>query len=145
MMNATPRVAKGRQHGFTLIEIMVVVVILGILATLVLPNVMGRADDARVTKAKSDVQALMSALNLYRLDHLRYPAADVGLEALVNPPPGTTRNYLQKSTVPRDPWGNPYQYVNPGVRGEIDVLSFGADGAPGGEGFNADIGSWETS
>lgn len=141
MRNATPRAAKGRQHGFTLIEIMVVVVILGILATLVLPNVMGRADEARMVKAKSDVKAIVSALNLYRLDHLRYPPADTGLEALVNPPPGTTRNYIQ--SVPNDPWGNPYQYVNPGVRGEIDVLSFGADGAPGGEGFNADIGSWD--
>ncbi|MEO0972813.1 MAG: type II secretion system major pseudopilin GspG, partial [Pseudomonadota bacterium] len=93
-MNTAPKAAAMRQQGFTLIEIMVVVVILGILATLVLPNVMGRADDARVTKAKSDVRAIVSALNLYRLDHLRYPPADVGLEALVNPPPGTTKSYI---------------------------------------------------
>lgn len=142
VMNAARGPAQRLQRGFTLIEIMVVVVILGILATLVLPNIMGRADQARVTKAKSDVRALTAALNLYRLDHLRYPPGDTGLEALVNPPPGAAANYIQ--SIPKDPWGNPYQYVNPGVHGEIDVLSYGADGAPGGDGFDADIGSWET-
>lgn len=141
-MNAVRVSARSPQRGFTLIEIMVVVVILGILATLVVPNVMGQADRARVNKAKSDVQAIVSALNLYRLDHLRYPSADAGLEALVNPPPGGAPSYMK--SIPKDPWGNRYQYVNPGLHGEIDVMSYGADGQPDGEGFDADIGNWDT-
>ena len=133
-------------QGFTLIELMVVLVIIGVLAALIVPNVLDRADDARVTAARTDVNNLMQALKLYRLDNQRYPAADQGLEALVRKPttgtiPTNWRPYLEK--LPNDPWGRPYQYVNPGVKGEIDVFSFGADGQPGGEGTNADVGSWQ--
>jgi general secretion pathway protein G len=135
-----------RVQGFTLIELMVVLVIIGVLAALIVPNVLDRADDARVTAARTDVNNLMQALKLYRLDNQRYPAADQGLEALVRKPttgnvPPNWRPYLEK--LPNDPWGRPYQFVNPGVKGEIDVFSFGADGQPGGEGPNADVGSWQ--
>lgn len=144
-----PRTARRRRqrvHGFTLIELMVVLVIIGVLAAFIVPNVLDRADDARVTAARSDVNNLMQALKLYRLDNQRYPSADQGLAALVRKPTGGTippnwRPYLEK--LPNDPWGRPYQYLNPGVQGEIDVFSFGADGQPGGEGPNADIGSWQ--
>jgi general secretion pathway protein G len=133
-------------RGFTLIELMVVLVIIGILAALIVPNVLDRADDARVTAAKTDVTNLMQALKLYRLDNLRYPTAEQGLLALVRKPgtdplPANWKPYLDK--LPADPWGRPYQYLNPGVKGEIDVFSFGADGQSGGEGKNADIGSWQ--
>jgi general secretion pathway protein G len=132
-------------RGFTLIEIMVVVVILGILATLVIPKIMDNPDKARIIKARNDVKALVSALQLYRLEHFRYPASDAGLQALVTPPAtdsgSVSGGFLDR--VPTDPWGNAYQYLNPGVHGEIDVLSYGRDGAPGGEGFDADIGSWD--
>jgi general secretion pathway protein G len=135
------------QRGFTLLEVMVVVVILGILAALVVPKIISRPDDARVIAAKQDIASLMQALKLYRLDNQRYPVTEQGLQALVAPP--TTAplapnwkagGYVER--LPRDPWGNPYQYLNPGIHGEIDVFSFGADGAPGGEGNDADIGSW---
>ena len=136
------------QRGFTLIEIMVVVVILGILAVLVVPNIMGRPDEARIVAAKQDISAIMQALKLYRLDNSRYPTANQGLAALVNKPTidPVPRNwkaggYLSK--VPVDPWGKPYQFRNPGKHGEIDVFSLGADGLPGGEGIDADIGSWD--
>ena len=134
------------QRGFTLIELMVVLVIIGVLAALIVPNVLDRADDARVTAAKTDVNNLMQALKLYRLDNQRYPTAEQGLAALVNKPgagpqPPAWRRYLDK--LPADPWGRPYQYLNPGVHGEVDVLSLGADGQPGGEGQNADVGSWQ--
>lgn len=134
--------------GFTLIEILVVVVILGILAALVVPRIMERPDEARVIAAKSDIRAIISALKLYRLDNGVYPSTDQGLGALVvRPDTGVIpRNWKQGGyldRVPKDPWGAPYQYLNPGVNGEIDVFSLGADGAPGGEGINADIGSWE--
>jgi general secretion pathway protein G len=133
-------------HGFTLIELMVVLVIIGVLAAFIVPNVLDRADDARVTAARSDVNNLMQALKLYRLDNQRYPTADQGLSALVRKPtsgtiPTNWRPYLEK--LPNDPWGRPYQYLNPGVKGEIDVFSLGADGQPGGEGTNADVGSWQ--
>jgi len=133
-------------HGFTLIELMVVLVIIGVLAALIVPNVLDRADDARTTAAKTDIANLTQALKLYKLDNQRYPTADQGLQALVTKPttgsaPTAWRPYLDK--LPQDPWGKPYQYLNPGVKGEVDVLSFGADGAPGGEGKNADIGSWQ--
>jgi general secretion pathway protein G len=133
-------------RGFTLIELMVVLVIIGTLAALIVPNVLDRADDARVTAAKTDVNNLMQALKLYRLDNQRYPTGEQGLQALVAKPssgpiPGNWKPYIDK--LPRDPWGNPYQYMNPGIRGEIDVLSFGGDGQAGGEGKNADIGSWD--
>ncbi len=133
-----------RSRGFTLIEIMVVVVILGILATMVVPRVMNRPDQARRIKAENDIQAVKAALELYRLDNFNYPPSDQGLQSLVTPPQGNNSPggaYLDK--VPNDPWGNPYQYLNPGVKGEIDIFSYGADGAPGGEGSSADIGSWD--
>jgi general secretion pathway protein G len=141
-----PTAARRRVHGFTLIELMVVLVIIGVLAALIVPNVLDRADDARVTAARTDVNNLMQALKLYRLDNQRYPSADQGLDALVRKPaagtpPPNWRPYLEK--LPNDPWGRPYQYVNPGVKGEIDVFSFGADGQPGGDGKNADVGSWQ--
>lgn len=135
------------QSGFTLIEIMVVVVIMGILAALVVPKLMGRTDDARVMAARADISTLMSALKLYKLDNQRYPTTEQGLQALLTKPAvGPAANgwksggYIDK--MPKDPWGNPYQYLAPGIKGEIDVLSFGADGLPGGEGNDADIGSW---
>lgn len=147
-MNRTRRSMhrRPRVQGFTLIELMVVLVIIGVLAALIVPNVLDRADDARVTAARTDVNNLMQALKLYRLDNQRYPAADQGLEALVRKPttgtiPVNWRPYLEK--LPNDPWGRPYQFVNPGVKGEIDVFSFGADGQPGGEATNADVGSWQ--
>jgi general secretion pathway protein G len=134
-------------RGFTLIEIMVVVVIIAILAALIVPRVMSRPDEARVIAAQQDIGTLAQALKLYRLDNMRYPTTEQGLSALVKPPkvaplapnwkPG---GYLER--LPRDPWGHDYQYLNPGLRGEIDIFSFGADGVPGGEGFDADIGSW---
>jgi general secretion pathway protein G len=134
------------QRGFTLIELMVVLAIIGVLAALIVPNVLGRADDARVTAARTDVGNLAQALKLYKLDNLRYPTPEQGLQALVvrpgsEPVPANWKPYLEK--LPNDPWGRPYQYMNPGLRGEVDVLSFGADGKPGGEGNNADIGSWQ--
>ena len=140
------RVRKVRNAGFTLIELMVVLVIIGVLAALIVPNVLDRADDARATAAKTDVHNLMQALKLYKLDNQRYPTAEQGLQALVakpstNPVPPNWKPYVEK--LPNDPWGRPYQYLNPGVQGEIDVMSFGADGQPGGEGKNADIGSWQ--
>ena len=133
-------------QGFTLIELMVVLVIIGVLAALIVPNVLDRADDARVTAARTDVNNLMQALKLYRLDNQRYPTAEQGLDALVRKPatgtvPPNWRPYLEK--LPNDPWGRAYQYVNPGVKGEIDVFSFGADGQAGGDGRNADVGSWQ--
>jgi general secretion pathway protein G len=134
-------------RGFTLLEVMVVVVILGILAALVVPKIISRPDEARIIAAKQDIASLLQALKLYRLDNHRYPSSEQGLQALVVQPTGTpvppnwkAGGYIER--LPRDPWGNAYQYLNPGVRGEIDVFSFGADGAPGGEGNDADIGSW---
>jgi general secretion pathway protein G len=136
-----------RARGFTLIEILVVIVILGILAGLIVPRIMDRPDQARVVAAKADIAAIMNALKLYRLDNGAYPAADQGLQALVKKPErgDIPRNwkpggYLER--LPKDPWGTDYQYLNPGLTGEIDVLSLGADGKPGGEGVAADIGSW---
>ena len=135
------------QTGFTLLEVMVVVVILGILAVLVVPKIISRPDEARVLAARQDVATLMQALKLYRLDNQRYPATEQGLQALVTKPATApiplnwkSGGYLER--LPNDPWGNPCQYLNPGTHGEIDVYSFGADGAPGGEGNDADIGSW---
>jgi general secretion pathway protein G len=132
--------------GFTLIELMVVLVIIGVLAALIVPSVLERADDARSTAAKTDVNNLMQALKLYKLDNQRYPTSEQGLQALqakpsTGPIPGNWKPYLDK--LPNDPWGHPYQYLNPGIKGEIDVMSFGADGQAGGEGKNADVGSWD--
>jgi general secretion pathway protein G len=131
--------------GFTLIEVMVVVVILGILAALVVPKIMDRPDEARVVAARQDIAALVQALKLYRLDNHRYPTTAQGLQALVtrpgdDPVPPAWHSYLER--LPADPWGHPYQYLNPGLQGEIDVFSYGADGVAGGEGNNADIGNW---
>jgi general secretion pathway protein G len=134
--------------GFTLIEVMVVIVILGVLAALVVPRVLSRPDEARVVAAKQDIAVIGQALKLYRLDNQRYPTAEQGLGALVAkpetppvPPNWKPGGYLER--LPRDPWGNAYVYVNPGLHGEIDVLSTGADGKTGGEGLDADIGSWQ--
>ncbi len=137
---------KRTERGFTLIELMVVLAIIGILAALVVPNVLGRADDARVTAARTDVGNLMQALKLYKLDNQRFPTGEQGLQALVarpsiEPVPGNWKSYLDK--LPADPWGRPYLFLNPGLKGEVDVMSFGADGQSGGEGANADIGSWQ--
>lgn len=139
--------AQPGSRGFTLLEVMVVVVILGILAALVVPKIISRPDEARIIAAKQDIASLMQALKLYRLDNQRYPSTEQGLQALVTkpstsplPPNWKTGGYLER--LARDPWGNPYQYLNPGVRGEIDVFSMGADGVAGGEGNDADIGSW---
>ena len=134
------------QRGFTLIELMVVLVIIGVLAALIVPNVLDRADDARVTAARTDIANLQQALKLYKLDNQRYPTAEQGLQALVSRPtvgtlPPNWRATLDK--LPNDPWGRPYQYLNPGLKGEVDVMSLGADGQTGGEGKNADIGSWQ--
>ena len=136
---------RARQRAFTLIELMVVLVIIGVLAALIVPNVLDRADDARATAAKTDVSNLMQALKLYKLDNQRFPTAEQGLQALVTKPtngpiPGNWKPYLEK--LPNDPWGRAYQYLNPGVKGDIDVMSFGGDGQAGGEGKNADVGSW---
>lgn len=139
---------SGKQRGFTLIEVMVVVVILGILAAVVVPRVMDRPDQARITKVQNDVRALESALNLYRLDNFNYPTTEQGLSALVVQPTGTDapRNYRSGGYIDRlqqDPWGNDYQYLRPGRDGrDYDLYSLGADGRPGGEGANADLGNW---
>ncbi len=136
-----------RASGFTLIEVMVVIVIIGILAALVVPKVMSRPDEARAVAARQDIASLMQALKLYRLDNRRYPSTEQGLQALVTKPSTApvpegwkAGGYIER--LPLDPWGKPYQYLSPGLRGEIDVFSFGADGQAGGEGPDADIGNW---
>jgi general secretion pathway protein G len=133
--------------GFTLIEVLVVVVILGILAAVVVPRIMDQPDKAAVVRAKQDVQGLVTALNLYKLDNFSYPSTQQGLEALVQQPTGAPPapnwkqgGYLDR--LQRDPWGNPYQYLSPGRNGEFDIYSLGKDGQPGGEGYNADVGNW---
>jgi general secretion pathway protein G len=143
MTTARRRAAR----GFTLIEIMVVVLIIGVLAALVAPRILGRPDEARAVAAKQDVATIIQALKLYRLDNQKFPSGEQGLAALVErpssapvPPNWKAGGYVER--LPNDPWGRPYQYLNPGLRGEIDVFSYGADGAPGGEGVDADVGSW---
>ena len=135
-----------RSAGFTLIVLLVVLAIIAVLAALIAPNVIGYIDDSRVTAAQADVGQIMNALKRYKLDNQRYPTPEQGLQALVArpaapPAPPNWRGYLDR--LPNDPWGTPYQYLNPGVYGEVDVMSYGADGAPGGEGKDADIGSWQ--
>jgi general secretion pathway protein G len=134
-------------RGFTLIEIMVVVVILGILAAIIVPKLADQPDKARVAKAQQDIRALESALQLYKLDNFYYPSTQQGLEALVTNPSGDppARNYKSGGYIPRlpkDPWGTAYQYLSPGVKGDYDVFSYGADGKPGGDGVDADVGNW---
>ncbi len=148
-MNTQSKTGQRRRapRGFTLIEVLVVIVILSILAAVVIPRVMDQPDQARVTKARQDVASLVTALNIYRLDNFTYPSTDQGLEALVQEPAGlpAAPNWKQGGYIdrlPADPWGSPYQYLSPGLHGEIDVYSLGADGAAGGEGLNADIGNW---
>ncbi|HEY7964742.1 MAG TPA: type II secretion system major pseudopilin GspG [Steroidobacteraceae bacterium] len=146
-LSEVSRAARPRARGFTLIEIMVVVIIIGLLAAVIVPQVVSKVDEARVAKAKQDIQSLETALTMYRLDNSKYPTSEQGLSALVTQPtdpsikhwrPG---GYLQR--VSKDPWGNDYQYVYPGAHGkEYDLFSLGADGAPGGEGLDADIGNW---
>lgn len=147
LMNSSRSLTR-RARGFTLIEIMVVVVIIAILGALVGPRLLGRTDEARVIAARQDIATIMQALKLYRLDNHRYPTTEQGLQALVQrptvgpPAPGWKEGgYLDR--MPVDPWGGPYQYLNPGVRGEVDVFSLGADGQPGGTGNDSDVGSWD--
>ena len=130
------------ERGFTLIEIMVVVVIIGLLATLVTVNLMDNADEARRTKAQADIRAISNALELYKLDNGSYPSTQEGLAALLGGDGG--RRYLTSNSVPKDPWGNDYVYLSPGSHGEYDLMSYGANGEPGGTGRNADITSWDS-
>lgn len=141
---------KLNHKGFTMIELMVVIVILGILAAIIAPKLVGRTDEARITKAKVDITNLETALKLYKLDNGVYPGTEQGLQALIAPPEtgNAPRNwreggYLEKNKVPKDPWGNDFVYLSPGVNGDYDLSSYGADGLSGGEGINADINSWE--
>lgn len=135
------------QHGFTLIEIMVVVVILSILAAIVVPKIMDRPDQARIVKAQHDIRVLENALKLYKLDNHFYPSTDQGLEALISrpgddPEPKKWKDGGYIDRLPPDPWENPYLYMNPGIHGAIDIFSLGADGQPGGEGIDTDLGNW---
>jgi general secretion pathway protein G len=136
-----------RNKGFTLIELMVVLVILGVLAAMIAPKIMDRPDEARIIAARQDIATVIQALKMYRLDNIRYPTTEQGLQALITKPaiapiPDNWKSggYLEK--LPNDPWGHPYVYLNPGRHGDIDVISLGADGESGGEGKDADIGSW---
>lgn len=137
-----------KNRGFTLIEIMVVVTIIAILAAVVVPQIVGRVDDARVQRAKADVQTLASSLNMYKLDNSHFPSTDQGLDALVRKPSGQPEapnwkagGYIER--LPKDPWNHDYQYLQPGQHGAVDVYSLGADGKLGGEGYDADVGNWD--
>ena len=150
-MRIKTRKTRKYSGGFTLIELMVVIVILGILAGLIVPRIMGRPEEARRMKARVQIEGLETALKLYKLDNGMYPSTEQGLQALVEPPavgqlPRKWREggYLEKGTVPKDPWGNDYVYLCPGLHWEFDLMSYGADGQPGGEGADADIKNWES-
>lgn len=139
-------------RGFSLIELMVVIVILGILAGMIMPKLIGRTDDAKIVKAKVDMAALDTALKLYKLDNGEYPTTEQGLRALIEPPEkeGGSENwkkggYLEKQALPKDPWGRDFIYLSPGAHGDYDIISYGADGVPGGEDKNKDIKSWESA
>jgi general secretion pathway protein G len=136
---------RGSEQGFTLLEIMVVVVIIGLLVAAVAPNFMGQIDKAAANRARTDLRSIETALNLYRLDNFRYPSTAEGLEALVtNPGEASAPNWKQQlSKIPVDPWNQPYLYASPGQRGDFDVFTYGADRQEGGEGTNADIGNWD--
>lgn len=147
MAQTTPGPRTARDAGFSLLELMVVVVILSILALVIVPRVIDRPDQARAARAQSDIAAISSAIQLYRLDNFTYPTTAQGLDALVTLPSTDPRpaNWAQggyMDRLPMDPWGQPYSYLQPGVHGDFDVVSFGADGVAGGTGANADIGSW---
>ena len=138
---------RDSESGFTLIEVMVVIAIIGIMATLIVPRIMSKPDEARVIAAKQDISTIVQALKLYRLDTGRYPTTEQGLQALMSRPTSEpipqnwkTDGYLDR--LPKDPWGYSYQYLNPGQHAEIDVFSYGADNKAGGTGFDSDIGSW---
>jgi len=145
---ASPRAGQARDAGFSLLELMVVVVILSVLALVIVPRVIDRPDQARAVRARTDITSIASAVKFYRLDNLRYPSTDQGLAALVSPPTvaplapnWATGGYMDR--MPRDPWGQPYHYLSPGVHGDFDIFSYGANGQAGGEGADADIGSWD--
>ncbi len=149
-MASNPPFLRGLPKGFTLIELMVVIVILGILATLIVPRIMNRPEQAKQLKAKMQIESFATALKLYKLDNGSYPTTEQGLQALISPPAsgGEFKNfpkggYLEKGAVPKDPWGNEYIYLSPGVNGDYDILSYGADGVAGGEDENRDITSWD--
>lgn len=149
-MNNETSVKRVDSSGFTLIELMIVIVILGILVGLIVPRIMGRPEEAKQLKAKIVIEGMDSALKLYKLDNGMYPDTEQGLQALVEQPSGGTPpkkwrkgGYLEKGRVPKDPWGNEFVYLSPGVHGDFDIISYGADGVPGGDEENSDINSWE--
>jgi len=147
MQSRFSKIRMNSSRGFTLIEVMVVVVILGILAAIIVPRIMGRPEEAKRTKAAVDIKGVEQALNLYKLDNGMYPNTEQGLEALVKKPetapvPNKWKEGGYLSKLPLDPWGSPYQYLSPGDHGDFDLYSHGADGEPGGEGKNADVESW---
>ena len=149
-MNLLTLIKKNGTPGFTLIELMVVIVILGILAGLIVPRIMGRPEEAKRLKAKMQIESLETALKLYKLDNGMYPSTEQGLQALVEkastgitPKKWREGGYLEKGKLPRDPWGNEFIYLSPGTQGEYDIISYGSDGVPGGEGKNQDINNWD--
>ncbi len=149
-MNSKNFFRKIDGRGFTLIELMVVIVILGILAGLIIPRIMGRPEEAKQLKAKMQIESLETALKLYKLDNGMYPDTEQGMQALIEQPETGTipknwrkNGYLEKGRLPKDPWGNEFIYLSPGAHGEYDIISYGADGVPDGEDKNRDINNWE--